>query len=137
MQQAEFSLCQPDTRVQPVPYSFFPEVWQCRPLGSQLCKINLSVTSREQNVLSGVLLCQGPFFYISSQRNTEATFVWWPGKFPYVTEKNPNNAAVNPSPKNACKVGSQRTKQTQLLPKGGKLSFYSGVQNELVWCHFK
>lgn len=68
-------------------------------------------------------LVKGHFFYISSQRNTEMMFVRWPGKFPYVTEKNPNVAPVNPSAKNACKVGSQHTEQTQLLPKRASFPF--------------
>lgn len=57
--------------------------------------------------------------------NTEGLFVLWAGRFAFVKEEDPDDAPVNPAP-------SPHTKQTGLLPQGGKLFFYSGSQNESV-----
>lgn len=45
-----------------------------------------------------------------------------------MTEKDTNDAPVNPSPTNPCKVKNQHAKQTQLLPMGGKLSFIHSLR---------
>lgn len=66
----------------PVPYSFFPEVWQCHPLGSQLCKINLSVTSREQNVLLEFCRVKGHFFTFPPRETQRQRLYGGQGSFP-------------------------------------------------------